>query len=98
MPWERSSISTTASPLMVSVNEGQPVPDSNLEPERNSGCPQPAQLYTPGVLVPTKQPTYGRSVPCPRSTAYSSAVSRERHSESLSTNFSTMAQWSVEAA
>ncbi len=43
MPWERSTTVEIASGPTGSVNEGQPVPDSNFCPDRKSGLPHPAQ-------------------------------------------------------
>ena len=83
MPKLRSVRSSTASATAGSVKLGQPVPESNFASEANSGAPQPAQLYMPGVFSLTYGPVKARSVPCLRRTSYCSGVSDARHSSSV---------------
>src|SRR5215212_2629552 len=53
---------------------GQPVPDSNFVPERNSGKPHSRQTWAPLPLCALNTPQYGASVPCSRMTSRSSGV------------------------
>src|SRR6188768_2900715 len=62
---------------------GQPVPESNLVRESNSGVSQPTQKYTPSAWLSQYSLRNGGSVPCWRATRYCSDVRRARHSESV---------------
>src|SRR5690606_33438041 len=82
MPWLRSVVVPTEPSTGVS-KLGQPVPLSNLPPERNSSCPQPAQRKAPWRFSASSAQLPGGSVPCARITRYCSGVSFCRHSASL---------------
>src|SRR5213078_1507208 len=62
---------------------GQPVPLSNFRSATNSDCPQPAHLNVPARCSRSSAHDPGRSVPCPRSTAYCSGVRMRFHSSSV---------------
>ena len=79
----RSRSVATASSSIGAVKLGQPVPESNFVAASNSGAPQPAQRYVPGVFSSAYSPVKGRSVAFSRRTAYCSGVSSARHSASL---------------
>src|SRR5258708_14706517 len=87
MPWLTSRSSSTWPSAAGCVKLGQPQPESNLASDSNSVCPQPAQIYVPGVCSCSYSPENGRSVAFSRSTAYCIGVNSLRHSASL---FSTL--------
>jgi hypothetical protein len=70
--------------------EGQPVPESNLASESNSGEPQQAQRYIPASWQSQYSPVKAGSVPFSRHTWYCSGVSCVLHSCSDFTIFSAI--------
>src|SRR6266699_2463169 len=62
---------------------GQPVPESNLASDLNSGAPQPMQWYMPVPLLFQYFPVNAGSVPHWRVTRNCSGVSCSRHSSSV---------------
>src|SRR5690348_369252 len=56
------------------VKLGQPVPLSNFVPPWNSGSPHRRQVKTPGRFSFRNTPQNGASVPCSRSTCFSSSL------------------------
>lgn len=83
IPCERSSTSFTAPEFATRSKLGQPVPESNLLSEENSGEPQPAQWYIPVSWLLTNSPLNGASVPFLRKTSYCSGVSSSFHWSSI---------------
>src|SRR5262245_979717 len=83
MSQERSSCSLTASLAAGAQKLGQPVPESNLVSEENSGAPQQTQLNMPARFSLLSGFEKARSVPCCRVTWYCSGVSALRHSSSV---------------
>src|SRR5206468_5772121 len=79
---------STFSPSIGRSKLGQPVPESNLCSESNSGCPQATQTNWPGSLTSFSSLVNGASVPFWRTTSYCSGVSSWRHSCSLFLTFS----------
>jgi hypothetical protein len=63
MPCVASLCSSTARSPAGRTKLGQPEPLSNLSPLSNSGCPHPAQTYSPAVLFFSYLPVNARSVP-----------------------------------
>ncbi len=71
------------------MNEGQPVPDSNLSFEENRGRSQPAHLYVPYLWLFQYLPVNAISVPLRRSNRYASGSRVDFHSLSVLMSFST---------
>src|SRR5262245_49419872 len=86
---ELSWCSLTAVRSIVAQKLGQPVPESNLVSEENSGVPQHTQAYMPLVFSFQYGPVKARSVPCCRVTWYCAGVSCRCHSASVLTTFLT---------
>ena len=82
MPQLRSVVVST-DPSTGTLKLGQPVPLSNFTWPSKSGSPQPAHTNVPGRFSCRSAQLPGRSVPCPRITAYCSGVSSSRHSASV---------------
>jgi len=83
IPCELSRCSSTAPCSVGWTKLGQPHPESNLASLSNSGCPHPAQTYSPAAVLNSYSPLNGRSVPFWRRIAYCSGVSRSRHCSSV---------------
>src|ERR1700680_4104339 len=62
---ERSSCSQTVAGSTGCQKLGQPVPESYLVSEENSGAPPHTQRYRPSPLSSQCGPVNARSVPCP---------------------------------
>ena len=73
----------TAFGAMGEEKLGQPVPDSNLACEENSGLRHPAQMYIPGRCSWVSGLLLGHSVPLPRMISYCDRVNALRHSASV---------------
>lgn len=82
MPWLLSTVVAT-DPATGSVKLGHPVPLSNFSLASNKLVPQPAQRNLPGRFSRNSAQLPGRSVACPRITAYCSGLSMARHSASV---------------
>src|SRR4029450_6642392 len=80
---ELSASSRTLSFSTGCVNDGQPVPDSNLASEENSGVPQHTQRYMPSRWLSQYSPENARSVPFLRVTWNCSLVNCDFHSASV---------------
>ena len=72
-----------ASEFTPSQKLGQPVPESNLVSELNSGAPQQTQWYIPVALLFQYAPVNARSVPPQRATWNCSGVRDCFHSSAL---------------
>src|SRR5437870_1169839 len=72
---ERSSCSSRCSESTGLSKLGQPVPESNLASEENSGCPHATHSYTPFSWLLYSAPVNAPSVPLRRQTLYCSGVS-----------------------
>src|SRR3954454_9485745 len=66
------------------VKLGHPVPLSNLVPPWNNGSPHSRQVKTPGRFSSRNTPQNGASVPCSRSTCFSSSLSSPTSSRNCS--------------
>src|SRR4026208_1149179 len=73
------------------VKLGQPVPESNLVSDEKSAAPHAAQWYMPSSWLWTYLPVNAGSVPLRRNTSYCSGVSSSRHSASVFSAESAMA-------
>lgn len=89
MPWLLSVMVAMFSLETPLKKLGQPVPESNLALEANSGRSQQRQWYVPVFLLSSRVPQNGRSVPLARVTRYCSGVSIAAHSSSVLTTLST---------
>src|SRR5262245_10954635 len=83
MSHERSSCSLTAPAAAGAQQLGQPVPESNLASDANSGAPQHTHLNIPSRFSRLSACEKAGSVPCWRVMRYSSGVSSFRHSSSV---------------
>ncbi len=82
MPSDASTLVPTA-PSTASEKLGQPVPLSNLAPDRKRRCPHPAQTNSPSRCSPSSGLVPGYSVSWRRSTAYCLGVSDACHASSV---------------
>ncbi len=76
IPWLISLCSSTLPPAATSEKLGQPVPESNLASDENSGVLHAAQTYMPVSWFCRSAPLNGASVARSRMTRYCSGIKR----------------------
>src|SRR4051794_11665312 len=91
MPCAKSSSVMTLSATAGDVKLGHPVPESNFVSDANRAAPHAAQWYMPSSWLWTYLPVKGGSVPLRRRTSYCSGVNSSRHSLSVFSTESAMA-------